>query len=57
MKKFIEELKKIFTYNKSVAIELILALTFSHELPGHSVVLLTESSFFQRQVKPPSVAA
>ena len=49
MKKFIEELKKIFPYNKSVAIELILALTFSHELPGNSVVLLTESSFFQRK--------
>ena len=42
MKKFIEELKKIFPYNKSVAIELILALTFSHELPGNSVVLLTQ---------------
>ena len=49
MKKFIEELKKIFPYNKSAAIELILALTFSHELPGNSVVLLTESSFFQRK--------
>ena len=50
MKKFIEELKKIFTYNKSVAIELILALTFSHELPGNSVVLLTESSFFKENI-------
>ena len=45
----LEKELKIFPYNKSVAIELILALTFSHELPGNSVVLLTESSFFQRK--------
>ena len=50
MKKFIEELKKIFPYNKSVAIELILALTFTHELRGNSVVLLTESSFFSKKI-------
>jgi hypothetical protein len=50
MKKFIEELEKIFPYNKSVAIELILALPFSHDLPGNSVVLLIESSFFSKKI-------
>jgi hypothetical protein len=36
-------------YNNAVAIELILALTFSHSIPKNTIVFLTESDLFRRK--------
>ncbi len=49
MNKFIREIQKNFLYNNTVAIELILALTFSDPIPMDTMVFLTESELFKRK--------